>query len=78
MASRNKRRRLVVVDDTETHANGAAVLPEVIGELDLEIRLRQRLVDTIESRITWALCLQQAMEQGIFPVHVQVSTANYY
>jgi hypothetical protein len=30
-------------------------------ELDLEIALRQRLSNTIESRITWALLLQESL-----------------
>ena len=33
----------------------------VLEELDLEIRLRQRLKETIESRIGWAACLQTSL-----------------
>ena len=33
----------------------------VLEELDLEIRLRQRLKETIESRIGWATCLQTSL-----------------
>jgi hypothetical protein len=33
----------------------------VLEELDLEIRVRQRLKETIESRIGWATCLQTSL-----------------
>lgn len=34
----------------------------VLEELDLEIRVRQRLKETIESRIGWATCLQTSLD----------------
>ncbi|GLB40304.1 hypothetical protein LshimejAT787_0801750 [Lyophyllum shimeji] len=37
---------------------------ETIAELDHEICLRRRLVETIESRITWALLLQEELRRG--------------
>lgn len=37
----------------------------VVGEeLDLEILIRQRLAETVESRIAWALQLQEALQKG--------------
>ena len=33
----------------------------VLEELDLEIRVRQRLKETVESRIGWATCLQTSL-----------------
>lgn len=33
----------------------------VLEELDLEIRVRQRLKEAIESRIDWATCLQTSL-----------------
>ena len=50
-------------------------LPEIHAEIDLEIALRQRLADTVESRIAWALALQESLQkaekkasQGIHPL----------
>ncbi|KAI0927055.1 hypothetical protein AcV5_007694 [Taiwanofungus camphoratus] len=40
----------------------------VLEELDLEIALRQRLSHTIQSRLTWALLLQETLEKD-FRVH---------
>ncbi|OJA15823.1 hypothetical protein AZE42_04030 [Rhizopogon vesiculosus] len=34
-------------------------------EIDLEISIRQRLLSTIDSRITWALVLQEALTQDL-------------
>lgn len=35
----------------------------ILEELDLEIDVRQRVHDMIQSRITWALILQEALEK---------------
>jgi hypothetical protein len=36
----------------------------VLEELDLEIRVRQRLKETIESRIGWATCLKTVVREN--------------
>ncbi|KAH9080267.1 hypothetical protein EDB83DRAFT_960416 [Lactarius deliciosus] len=48
--------------DTAAPQSGYAVARQlVLEELDLEIRVRQRLKETIESRIGWATCLQTSL-----------------
>lgn len=42
-----------------------AFLAEVNAEVDLEIALRHRLADTVQSRIAWALTLQDSLQNGI-------------
>ena len=37
----------------------------IVQEIDLEIALRKRLLDTAQSRITWALLLQEALEKEV-------------
>lgn len=37
---------------------------DVLADLDLELSLRERLADTLESRISWALILQESLEKG--------------
>ncbi|KAF9820734.1 hypothetical protein IEO21_01177 [Rhodonia placenta] len=37
----------------------------VLEEIDLELGLRQRLSDTVRSRLTWALLLQEALENNL-------------
>jgi hypothetical protein len=39
--------------------------PDIIGEIDLEIGFREQLARTLESRITWALVLQEALQSGV-------------
>jgi len=39
----------------------------VLEELDVELGLRQRLYETVHSRLSWALLLQEALEKG-YPV----------
>jgi hypothetical protein len=49
-------------EDIATPLSGYTVARQlVLEELDLEIRLRQRLKETIESRIGWATCLQSSL-----------------
>ncbi|KAI9443449.1 hypothetical protein H4582DRAFT_1924809 [Lactarius indigo] len=48
--------------DIAAPRSGYAVARQlVLEELDLEIRMRQRLKETIESRIGWATCLQTSL-----------------
>ncbi|KAH8977976.1 hypothetical protein EDB86DRAFT_2996886 [Lactarius hatsudake] len=48
--------------DVTAPQSGYAVARQlVLEELDLEIRVRQRLKETIESRIGWATCLQTSL-----------------
>ncbi|KAG6862481.1 hypothetical protein C0995_000027 [Termitomyces sp. Mi166 len=37
---------------------------EIVSEIDLEIALRRRVAETIESRISWALILQDSLKKG--------------
>jgi hypothetical protein len=37
----------------------------ILEEIDLEIALRERLASTVESRITWALLLQEALQKEL-------------
>lgn len=39
-----------------------AILPE---EIDLEIGLRARLIETVESRLAWGLALQDVLEKQV-------------
>ncbi|RDB26404.1 hypothetical protein Hypma_006714 [Hypsizygus marmoreus] len=57
MSSR-KRRKL------GTESSVGEYFGELVGELDLEISLRRRLAETFESRITWALILQEALQKS--------------
>jgi hypothetical protein len=56
--SLRKRRKL----DLETLEDS---IPDIIGEIDLEIGFRERLARTLESRITWALILREALQSGV-------------
>ncbi|KAF8071822.1 hypothetical protein FPV67DRAFT_1667279 [Lyophyllum atratum] len=57
MTSRKKRK-------LDTEAPDGECFGEVVAELDLEISLRRRLAETIESRITWALVLQEELKKS--------------
>ena len=59
MSPRKKRR--LETDEGET----SAFIGDVVAEIDLEVRLRQRLAETLESRITWALILQETLRKGV-------------
>ncbi|KAG6821306.1 hypothetical protein H0H93_000167 [Arthromyces matolae] len=56
MAARKRRK----IDDTTPTTECVAA---IVSELDLEIALRRRVAETIESRITWALLLQDALKK---------------
>ncbi|TFK74090.1 hypothetical protein BDN72DRAFT_893321 [Pluteus cervinus] len=56
-----KRRRLNSSETVQINSQLVSALPDVLGEIDLGIGLRHRLAATLESRITWALCLQEAL-----------------
>ena len=36
-----------------------------LEEIDLEISIRQRIADTIQSRLTWALLLQESVQKSL-------------
>ncbi|KAH9841474.1 uncharacterized protein C8Q71DRAFT_884337 [Rhodofomes roseus] len=59
-----KRRRVA-----EVHSGVAVPTPQqiVLEELDVELGLRERLYETVNSRLTWALLLQEALEKE-YPV----------
>ena len=57
MSSRKKRRL-----DVENAVEGP--FADVIAEVDLEISLRERLAETLQSRIAWALILQESLQGG--------------
>ena len=42
-----------------------AFLSEINAQVDLEIALRHRLADTVQSRIAWALILQESLQKGM-------------
>jgi len=46
-------------EDTAAKVSGHAQV--VLDELNLEICLRERLQETLESRIAWATCLQSSL-----------------
>lgn len=44
-------------------------------EIDLEISIRQRLAETVKSRLTWALLLQESIKRaagGMLLSHIYV------
>ena len=59
MSSRKKRK--LETDQGEI----SAFTGDVVAEIDLEVRLRQRLAETLESRVTWALILQETLRKGM-------------
>jgi hypothetical protein len=42
----------------------SSFLSTIASELDLEIDLRKRLVDTLDSRIAWAVVLKEVLQKG--------------
>ena len=40
-------------------------LAEINAQVDLEIAIRHRLADTVQSRIAWALILQDSFQKGM-------------
>ncbi|KAG6856875.1 hypothetical protein H0H87_012455 [Tephrocybe sp. NHM501043] len=56
--SARKRRRI------DEESLSSTCFAEIISELDLEIALRRRVAETIQSRITWALILQESLRRG--------------
>ncbi|KAH9969895.1 hypothetical protein BC827DRAFT_1263053 [Russula dissimulans] len=49
-------------EDATARLSGYAVTRQLIlEELDMEIRVRERLQETVESRIAWATCLQSSL-----------------
>lgn len=42
-----------------------AFLSEINDQVGFEIALRQRLAETVESRIAWALVLQETLQKGM-------------
>ncbi|CAA7268178.1 unnamed protein product [Cyclocybe aegerita] len=59
-----KRRKLdrKPLDDAEEPFAGP-LLSDINAEIGIEIALRQRLLDTVQSRITWAVLLQESLQQ---------------
>lgn len=53
-----KRRKINVGTPTEE------CFEEIVAEIDLEIALRRRVAETVESRISWALILQNLLKKG--------------
>jgi len=54
--------RAMKQEDTTTQLSGFAVTQQLIlGELDTEIRVRERLQEAVESRIAWATSLQSSL-----------------
>ncbi|KAH9942886.1 hypothetical protein B0H21DRAFT_823826 [Amylocystis lapponica] len=59
------RKRQKTIGSRYTEHSGPSYQQVVLEELDLEIALRQRLSETVQSRITWALLLQESLEKGL-------------
>jgi hypothetical protein len=48
--------------DTTAQLSGDAITRQVVlDELNMEICVRERLQETVESRIAWATCLQSSL-----------------
>lgn len=47
----------------ETEIYSDSLISDVDAEIALEISLRKRLVDTLESRIAWAMALKEILQQ---------------
>ncbi|KAI0043959.1 hypothetical protein FA95DRAFT_1562778 [Auriscalpium vulgare] len=63
---RKKRKRSGSGSDAENiHVGSSVQRRTLLEELDLEIGIREKLQETICSRITWALVLQQSLEKRI-------------
>ncbi|KAI0372264.1 hypothetical protein BV20DRAFT_1051008 [Pilatotrama ljubarskyi] len=46
--------------------NGRGYHKQIIfEEIDLEVAIRQRIAETVQSRITWALLLQESLQKGV-------------
>ncbi|TFK40120.1 hypothetical protein BDQ12DRAFT_484277 [Crucibulum laeve] len=58
MSSRKKRKVTHITNDAQACAT------DIAADLDVEISIRRRLADTLESRITWALILQESLQNG--------------
>ncbi|TFY82298.1 hypothetical protein EWM64_g1713 [Hericium alpestre] len=62
-----KRRRMSHDEDSDLEYTpesyrGASARQLLLDELELETSIRQRLYDTIQSRLTWALILQESLQ----------------
>ncbi|OSC97231.1 hypothetical protein PYCCODRAFT_1399215 [Trametes coccinea BRFM310] len=59
---RPKKRRKVSPEPVASH--GPTVQQLLLEEIDLEVAIRQRIANTVQSRITWALLLQQSLQKS--------------
>ncbi|KAI9058472.1 hypothetical protein FKP32DRAFT_1761914, partial [Trametes sanguinea] len=59
---RPKKRRKVSPGPIAIHSPTVQQL--LLEEIDLELAIRQRIADTVQSRITWALLLQQTLQKS--------------
>lgn len=57
----SKKRKIDLIDEKEVYSD--IFLSDVDAEIALEISLRKRLVDTLESRIAWATALKEVLQQ---------------
>ncbi|KAF8896450.1 hypothetical protein BD779DRAFT_1796826 [Infundibulicybe gibba] len=55
-----KKRRTDLHPDVLDEEHVAHAVSDIISEIDLEIGLRQRMVESLESRIAWALAIQNS------------------
>lgn len=60
-----KRRKLHYDSSRPVEVEVHSSLPAVLSEIDAEIGLRQRLASSVDSRIEWALRLQESLSQGL-------------
>ncbi|CAL1712654.1 unnamed protein product [Somion occarium] len=68
-----KRRKLLVEDDDAGDISFIDPSPRriLLEEVDLEISLRQRLASTVQSRLAWALLLQESSKCAIASDHAE-------
>ncbi|KAH9891741.1 hypothetical protein C8Q73DRAFT_86298 [Cubamyces lactineus] len=58
----SKRRKM----SSEPPARASPTVQQIIlEEIDLEVAIRQRIADTVQSRITWALLLQESLKKSV-------------
>lgn len=56
----SKKRKL----EHKNLVHSSSFLSTIASEIDLEIDLRKRLVDTLDSRIAWAVVLKEVLQKG--------------
>lgn len=58
-----QKRRKLERDQDGAQLYPASFISEIEAELELEIALRKRLLDTLEARIAWAFALKEVLNK---------------